>query len=104
MNLNITDKLGMEKQEITIAEGKTYEVNCGAKTMIKAQEIFKNDNSFEAMFNVIELLLGKKAKKEIYDMDLTVKQLQTVIMAIMAQINEISYEEMEERFQKSIQK
>lgn len=94
----------MEKQEITIAEGKTYEVNCGAKTMIKAQEIFKNDNSFEAMFNVIELLLGKKAKKEIYDMDLTVKQLQTVIMAIMAQINEISYEEMEERFQKSIQK
>lgn len=104
MNLNITDKLGTEKQEITIAEGKTYEVNCGAKTMIKAQEIFKNDNSFEAMFNVIELLLGKKAKKEIYDMDLTVKQLQTVIMAIMAQINEISYEEMEERFQKSIQK
>lgn len=104
MNLNITDKLGIEKQEITIAEGKTYEVNCGAKTMIKAQEIFKNDNSFEAMFNVIELLLGKKAKKEIYDMDLTVKQLQTVIIAIMAQINEISYEEMEERFQKSIQK
>lgn len=104
MNLNITDKLGTEKQEITIAEGKTYEVNCGAKTMIKAQEIFKNDNSFEAMFDVIELLLGKKAKKEIYDMNLTVKQLQTVIMAIMAQINEISYEEMEERFQKSIQK
>ena len=104
MNLKITDKLGTEKQEITIAEGKTYEVNCGAKTMIKAQEIFKNDNSFEAMFNVIELLLGKKEKKEIYDMDLTVKQLQTVIMAIMAQINEISYEEMEERFQKSIQK
>ena len=100
MNLNITDKLGIEKQEITIAEGKTYEVNCGAKTMIKAQEIFKKDNSFEAMFDVIESLLGKKARKEIYDMDLTVKQLQKVITAIMAQINEISYEEMEERFQK----
>ena len=102
MNLNITDKLGTEKQEITIAEGKTYTVNCGAKTMIKAQEIFKKDNSFDAMFEVIELLLGKQAKKDIYEMDMTVKQLQVVIIAIMAQVNEISYEEMEERFQKSV--
>lgn len=102
MNLNITDKLGIEKQEITIAKGKTYTVNCGAKTMIKAQEIFKEDNSFDAMFDVIELLLGKKARKDIYDMDLTVKQLKIIILAIMAQINEISYEEMEKRFQKSI--
>ena len=102
MNLNITDKLGIEKQEITVAKGKTYTVNCGAKTMIKAQEIFKEDNSFDAMFDVIELLLGKKARKDIYDMDLTVKQLKIIILAIMAQINEISYEEMEKRFQKSI--
>ena len=102
MNLNITDKLGTEKQEITIAEGKTYTVNCGAKTMIKAQEIFKKDNSFDAMFEVIELLLGKKAKKDIYEMDMTVKQLQVVIIAIMAQVNEVSYEEMEQRFQKSV--
>lgn len=102
MNLNITDRLGIEKQEITIAEGKTYTVNCGAKTMIKAQEIFKKDNSFDAMFEVIELLLGKQAKKDIYEMDMTVKQLQVVIIAIMAQVNEISYEEMEERFQKSV--
>ena len=102
MNLNITDKLGVEKQEITIAEGKTYTVNCGARTMIKAQETFKKNNSFDGMFDVIELLLGKKARKEIYDMDLTVKQLQTINLAIMAQVNEISYEEMEERFQKSI--
>lgn len=102
MNLNITDKLGIEKQEITIAEGKTYTVNCGAKTMIKAQEIFKKDNSFDAMFDVIELLLGKKAKKEIDDMNLTVKQLKVIVLAIMAQVNEISYEEMEQRFQKSV--
>lgn len=99
MNLNIIDKLGTEKQEITLKEGKTYTVNCGAKTMLKAQEIFKKDTSFDAMFDVIELLLGKKARNDIYDMDLTVKQLQTVIIAIMAQVNEVSYEEMEQRFQ-----
>lgn len=98
-NINIIDKLGVEKQTITIAKDKTYEVNCGAKTIIKAQQIFKKEGSFEAMFDVIELLLGKKARKEIYDMNLTVKQLKNVITAIFAQVNEISYEEMERRFQ-----
>lgn len=99
MNLNITDKLGIEKQEITIAEGKTYIVDCAAKTMLKAQEIFRKDSSLEGMFSVIELLLGKKAKKEIDEMNLTVKQLRIVSLAIMAQVNEVSYEEMEQRFQ-----
>lgn len=98
-NINIIDKLGVEKQTITIAENKTYTVNCGAKTMIKAQEMFKKDESFAAMFDVVEQFLGKKARKEIYDMNLTVKQLKKVIIAIFAQVNEISYEEMESRFQ-----
>ena len=98
MDLNIIDKLNVEEKTITIAEGKTYTVECGAKTMIKAQEIFKKDNSFEAMFQVIELL-GKKAKKEIEEMNFTIKQIQVLITAIMAQVNEVPYEEMEERFQ-----
>ena len=99
MDLNIIDKLNVEEKTITIAEGKTYTVECGAKTMIKAQEIFKKDNSFEAMFQVIELLLGKKAKKEIEEMNFTIKQIQVLITAIMAQVNEVPYEEIEERFQ-----
>lgn len=99
MDLNIIDKLNVEEKTITIAEGKTYTVECGAKTMIKAQEIFKKDNSFEAMFQVIELLLGKKAKKEIEEMNFTIKQIQVLITAIMSQVNEVPYEEMEERFQ-----
>lgn len=98
-NLSIVDKLGKSKQEITIAEGRTYEINCGAKTMIKAQELFKKEASFEVMFDVIELLLGKKARKDIYDMDVTVKELNIIIIGVMAQINEIPYEEMEKRFQ-----
>ncbi len=101
-NLNIIDKLGIEKQEITIAEGKTYEVDCAAKTMVKAQEIFKKDSSYEGMFEVIGLLLGTKAKKEIDAMNLTAKQLRVVVLAIMAQVNEVSYEEMEKRFQKPV--
>ena len=98
-NLDISSKLGHEKQEITIAEGKTYEVDCSAETMLKAQDIFKKDDSLEGLFTAIKLLLGAKAEKDIRAMKLTVNGLKTVIIAIMAQVNEITYEEMEKRFQ-----
>lgn len=98
-NLDISSKLGHEKQEITIAEGKTYEVDCSAETMLKAQDLFKKDDSLEGLFTAIKLLLGVKAEKDIRAMKLTVNGLKTVIIAIMAQVNEISYEEMEKRFQ-----
>ena len=98
-NLDISSKLGHEKQEITIAEGKTYEVDCSAETMLKAQDIFKKDDSLEGFFTAIKLLLGVKAEKDIRAMKLTVNGLKTVIIAIMAQVNEVSYEEMEKRFQ-----
>ena len=98
-NLDISSKLGHEKQEITIAEGKTYEVDCSAETMLKAQDIFKKDDSLEGLFTAIKLLLGVKAEKDSRAMKLTVNGLKTVIIAIMAQVNEVSYEEMEKRFQ-----
>ena len=98
-NLDISSKLGHEKQEITIAEGKTYEVDCSAETMLKAQDIFKKDDSLEGLFTAIKLLLGAKAEKDIRAMKLTVNGLKTVIIAIMAQVNEVPYEEMEKRFQ-----
>ena len=98
-NIDISSKLSHEPQTITIAEGKTYEVDCGAETMLKAQDIFKKDDSLEGLFTAIKLLLGAKAEKDIRVMKLTVNGLKTVIIAIMAQVNEVSYEEMEKRFQ-----
>lgn len=98
-NLDISSKLSHEPQTITIAEGKTYKVDCSAETMLRAQDIFKKDSSFEGLFQAIELLLGKEASKEIKDMKVTVSDLSVIIIAIMAQVNEISYEEMEKRFQ-----
>lgn len=98
-NLDISSKLSHEPQTITIAEGKTYKVDCSAETMLKAQDIFKKDDSFDGLFQAIELLLGKEASKEIKDMKVTVSDLSVIIIAIMAQVNEIPYEEMEKRFQ-----
>lgn len=98
-NIDISSKLSHEPQTITIAEGKTYEVDCGAETMLKAQDIFKKDDSLEGLFTAVKLLIGEKAEKDIREMKVTVNGLKTVIIAIMAQVNEISYEEMEKRFQ-----
>lgn len=98
-NINIMDKLGKETQTITLAEGKTYEVDCAAETMLVAQEKFKNGNvELSTLFEVIEILLGENALMEVKTMKPTVKQLQVIITAILAQVNEVSYEEMEKRF------
>lgn len=94
-NLDISSKLGHEKQEITIAEGKTYEVDCQAVTFFKVQECFTKGEILKA----IELLLGKKAVGDIEKMKLTVKEMKIIIIAAAAQVNEVSYEEMEKRFQ-----
>lgn len=98
-NIDISSKLSHEPQTITIAEGKTYEVDCGAETMLKAQDLFKKDDSLEGLLKAIELLLGKEALEEIKEMKVKVTDLKVIIIAIMAQVNEITYEEMEKRFQ-----
>ena len=98
-NIDISSKLSHEPQTITIAEGKTYEVDCGAETMLKVQDSFKEDDSLDGLFNAIELLLGKEALEEIKGMKVKVADLKVIIIAIMAQVNEITYEEMEKRFQ-----
>ena len=98
-NIDISSKLSHEPQTITIAEGKTYEVDCGAETMLKAQDLFKKDDSLDGLFKAIELLLGKEVLEEIKEMKVKVTDLKVIIIAIMAQVNEITYEEMEKRFQ-----
>ena len=98
-NIDISSKLSHEPQTITIAEGKTYEVDCGAETMLKVQDLFKKDDSLDGLFKAIELLLGKEALEEIKGMKVKVADLKVIIIAIRAQVNEITYEEMEKRFQ-----
>lgn len=94
-NLDISSKLGHEKQEITIAEGKTYEVDCSAITMIKVEDLFEKGEVLKAL----EALLGKKIIKDIEEMKLTLKEMKIIIIAASAQVSEVSYEEMEKRFQ-----
>lgn len=98
-NLDISSRLGKVKQEITIAEGKTYEVDCSAENMLKAEEKFKSGAGAGDLFAIIEMFIGKNAVKDIKAMKASVKEIKTIIIAIMAQVNEEDFESFEKRFQ-----
>ncbi len=99
--IDISAKLKQEPIKIKIVEGKEYTIDNSADNFILVQEKLKDHEfSMEIAYEIIEMLMGKDALKEIKDMKLTVQGLETVIIGVMAAINEISYEEMEKRFPK----
>lgn len=99
-NIDISSKLGKEKQTIKLAEGKVFEVDTSADTYLIIQEkIGKEDFSISSMYEIIEILMGKEALQEIKNMKLTVNGLKEVVIAISAIVSEVEFEEMEKRFQ-----
>ena len=98
--IDISSKIGNEKPTIKVAEGKVYEVDNSADKYLVVQEKIKNqDFSISVMYEMIEMLMGKDALKEIKGMKLSVNGLKAVVIALSATIDEVSYEEMEKRFQ-----
>lgn len=99
-NIDISSKLGKEKQTIKLAEGKVFEVDTSADTYLIVQEkIGKENFSISSMYEMIEILMGKEALQEIKNMKLTVNGLKEVVIAISAIVSEVEFEEMEKRFQ-----
>ncbi len=99
-NIDISSKLGKEKQTIKLADGKVFEVDTSADTYLIVQEkIGKEDFSISSMYEMIEILMGKEALQEIKNMKLTVNGLKEVVIAISAIVSEVDFEEMEKRFQ-----
>lgn len=98
--IDISSKLGKEKATIKLAEGKVYEVDTSADNYLLVQEKIKDqDFSIDVMYQMIEMLMGKEALKEIKEMKLTIPGLKAIVIALSAVVNEESYEEMEKRFQ-----
>lgn len=99
-SIDISSKLGKEKATIKLAEDKVYEVDTSADNYLLVQEKIKDqDFSIEVMYQMIEMLIGEKALKEIKEMKLTIPGLKAVIIALSAVVNEVEYEEIEKRFQ-----
>jgi hypothetical protein len=98
--IDISSKLGLEKSTIKLGDGKIYEVDTSADNYLLVQEKIKNQEfSIATMYEMIEMLMGEEALKEIKSMKLTIKGLKAVVTALSAIVSEESYEEMEKRFQ-----
>lgn len=101
--IDISAKLTNEKPKLKLSEDKVYEIDNRKNTILvmyqKMQE--GNINDLELLDEVIGLLLGEKAAKEIDEMNLSIKDYQTIVIAIMAAIQEIEYEQAEAMFRKA---
>ena len=104
MNIDISNKIGKDKPTLTIAEGKTYTVDNSAETVLLLQnKVNGSDMGIDTMYDVIEQLIGKDALKDIKSLRPSVTELQTIITAVMALVQEIPLEEAEKRFRNAQQ-
>src|SRR5690606_26902818 len=100
---DISAKLTNERPKIKLAEDKIYEVDDRKNTILKMSQKIQNADIDDREFidEMIEMLLGEKAAKEIDEMNLSIKDYQTIVIAIMAAIQEIEYEQAEAMFRKA---
>ena len=65
-SIDISAKLKKEPIKIKLTEDKEYEVDNSAETFVIVQDKLKDKEfSIEVMYEVIEILMGKDALKEI---------------------------------------
>ena len=95
--IDITNKIKNEEKFIKLYD-KTYKVDDSKNTVLKVMSILESEGEAVAMDKAIELILGKEAKKYIDSLNLSVQDYQVPFIAVMACVNNVSYEAMEEQF------
>lgn len=98
--IDISAKLTHERPKIKLAEGKIYDIDNRKNTILKLNQKMQNADINDLTFidEVIKMLLGDEAAKEINEMDLSVSDYKNIMIAIMAAIMEEDYETVERRF------
>lgn len=98
--IDISAHLTNERPTLKLAEDKIYEVDDRKNTIIKLNKKMESAdlNDLNALDEIFELLLGKKATKEINDMDLSFSDYQTIMIAAMATVMGEDYEVAKARF------
>lgn len=104
--IDISGKISNEPTFLHIAENMNYKVDDSKNTVIKVMAVWNNEElgDMDKIDKTIEMILGKKAFKEINDLNLSINAYKTISMAIMATITGQSLEEFETRFQQSTEK
>jgi len=97
--ISIANKLSNEPKFIEVVEGKVYKVDDRKNTIIKMNEILSNVSSEIGAFDdVVKLLLGDKAYKEIEAMELPFGHYQNLFIGLMALASDKEFEELEKQF------
>lgn len=96
--INISDKLSFEKPCIQVGE-KTYTVNDSLETVMKFEEVY-GDGDSTSMLECLKVALGQTAYEELNFEKMSFKNLQVWFLAINAAMQDMTYEETENRFRK----
>lgn len=99
--IDISGRLTEEKPKLKISEDKIYEIDDRKNTVIKFEQETKNVGVEDIGFidTMVETFLGKKAAKEINDMELSMGAYQSISIAIMSAITQEDYKVAEKRYQ-----
>lgn len=95
--INISDKLSSEKPSIQV-EDKLYKVNDSLETVMKFEEVYSDSGDTQGMLECMKIAIGEKAYKELKFEKMSFKNIQVWFFAIMAAMQDISYEDIESRF------
>ena len=94
--INISDKLSYDKPCIQVGD-KTYRVNDSLETVLKFEEVY-GDGDTHSMLECMKLAIGAEAYAEMEFEKLSFKNIQVWFLAIMAAMQDMTYEEVESRF------
>lgn len=95
--INISDKLNLSRPKIVIQD-KEYEVNDSVGVVFQFEELASQGTS-DGIFKAISLTLGEKVLEELNIKEMSLHNLKVIVIAIMAAIQDVDYDEAERRFQ-----
>lgn len=95
--INISDKLSLSKPTIAVGE-REYTVNDSLETVMKFEEVH-GDGDIESMLEAMKIALGEEAFNEINFHHMSFRNIQVWFTAVMAAMQDMTYEEVESRFQ-----
>ncbi|MBU5439500.1 hypothetical protein KQI42_15905 [Tissierella sp. MSJ-40] len=101
--IDLSGKLTNERPKLKLAEDKVYEIDDRKNTILMMNQKMRSADIEDVEFidEMIEMLLGEKAAKEINEMNLSISNYQSIMIAIMAAITGEEYEVAEKRFRQS---
>lgn len=94
--INISEKLSLDKPRIEV-NGKLYEVNDSLETVMKFEESY-GDGDIHSMLEGMKVALGETAYEEMNFEKMSFKNVQVWFFAVMAAMQDMSYDEVESRF------